>query len=63
MTQHPDPHKMRPAELKACGCERCTDTLRTLALLDQLIESQNKTSVALDRLEHRIANVIAGVDA
>jgi hypothetical protein len=58
MNEHPDPHKMRPAELQACGCARCNDTLRTLALLDQLIASQQRTSEALDRIEHRITNVL-----
>jgi hypothetical protein len=59
MNEHADPHKMRPAELKACGCERCQDTLRTLALLDQLIESQNETNKALDRLEATLQKEIA----
>jgi hypothetical protein len=55
--KHKSTHKMTVTELKACGCERCQDALHMHSLLDQLIESSEKTSEALLRLEATVARL------
>jgi hypothetical protein len=48
---HPDIMKMTRSELEAHGCELCQEGLRFQAILDKLIESQNKTMEALAKVE------------
>lgn len=59
MTSHLDPHKMTKPELRACGCDRCQDALRTHDALDALIASQDKTRDAIERLERSVDSLTA----
>jgi hypothetical protein len=57
MNTHPDIMKMTRSELEAHGCELCQEGLRFQAILDKLIESQNKTIEALAKLDATVTKL------